>query len=104
MFLLLCSNGSSDKEPSPVDSFAALSAAECASTWCIDGVNLKFVQWLTKVKDVSLQSCSKLSVLTFLLEDTTLNVTERFVITSLNTFLSHFPSPWIISGIQSTKT
>ena len=57
MFLLLCSNGSSDKEPSPVDSFAAISAAECASTWCIDGVNLKSGQWLTKVKDVSLQSC-----------------------------------------------
>ena len=44
MFLLLCSNGSSDKEPSPVDSFAAMSAAECANTWCMACVNLKVGQ------------------------------------------------------------
>ena len=75
MFLLLLfSNGSSDKETSLVDSFAAISAAECVSTWYIDGVNLKFGQWLTKIKYISLQSCSKLSVLTFLLEDTALSI------------------------------
>ena len=74
MSLLLCSNGSSDKEPSPVDSFAVTSAAECANTRCTAGVNLKV--GLTRVRDVSLHSCSKQSALIFLLEEIARYITE----------------------------